>query len=52
MVLTEESFQVRMQQCQVIGEEVMSWKKPRIVEISLGAEINGYACAAVDLATS
>jgi len=23
----------------------MSWKKPRIVEISVGMEINSYACA-------
>jgi coenzyme PQQ precursor peptide PqqA len=23
----------------------MSWKKPRIVEISVGMEINAYACA-------
>jgi coenzyme PQQ precursor peptide PqqA len=23
----------------------MVWKKPRIVEIALGAEINCYACA-------
>ncbi|KQM68908.1 MULTISPECIES: pyrroloquinoline quinone precursor peptide PqqA [Sphingomonas] len=23
----------------------MAWKKPRIVEIALGAEINCYACA-------
>jgi len=23
----------------------MSWKKPVIVEIALGAEINSYACA-------
>ncbi|WP_406566234.1 pyrroloquinoline quinone precursor peptide PqqA [Acidisoma cellulosilyticum] len=23
----------------------MSWNKPRIVEISLGAEINSYVCA-------
>jgi len=23
----------------------MSWKKPRIVEIAVGNEINSYACA-------
>ncbi|WP_018075751.1 pyrroloquinoline quinone precursor peptide PqqA [Novosphingobium nitrogenifigens] len=23
----------------------MSWKRPKIVEIALGAEINCYACA-------
>jgi coenzyme PQQ precursor peptide PqqA len=26
-------------------EEVMAWKKPRIVEIAVGMEINSYACA-------
>jgi coenzyme PQQ precursor peptide PqqA len=26
-------------------ESAMSWKKPVIVEIALGAEINSYACA-------
>jgi len=24
----------------------MSWKKPKIVEIAVGTEINAYACAA------
>jgi coenzyme PQQ precursor peptide PqqA len=28
-------------------EEVMLWKKPRIVEIAIGLEINSYACAVV-----
>jgi coenzyme PQQ precursor peptide PqqA len=27
------------------GENDMSWKTPKIVEIALGAEINSYACA-------
>jgi coenzyme PQQ precursor peptide PqqA len=27
------------------GGYAMSWKKPRIVAISLGMEINAYACA-------
>lgn len=26
-------------------EELMAWKRPKIVEIALGAEINSYACA-------
>ncbi len=26
-------------------EESMAWKKPRVVEVSLGLEINAYACA-------
>jgi len=25
----------------------MQWKKPRIVEIAVGLEINSYACAVV-----
>lgn len=28
-------------------EEAMAWKKPRIVEVSLALEINGYACAEI-----
>ncbi|MCB8877840.1 pyrroloquinoline quinone precursor peptide PqqA [Acidisoma silvae] len=24
---------------------IMTWNKPRIVEVSLGAEINSYVCA-------
>jgi coenzyme PQQ precursor peptide PqqA len=28
-------------------EELMLWKKPRIVEIAVGMEINSYACAVV-----
>jgi coenzyme PQQ precursor peptide PqqA len=28
-------------------EDIMAWKKPRIVEISLALEINGYACAEI-----
>jgi len=28
-------------------EEEMSWKKPRITEVSLALEINGYACAEI-----
>jgi coenzyme PQQ precursor peptide PqqA len=27
------------------GDQDMSWKSPKIVEIALGAEINSYACA-------
>jgi coenzyme PQQ precursor peptide PqqA len=27
-------------------EDTMSWKAPKIVEITLGCEINTYACAA------
>jgi len=26
-------------------EGIMSWKKPKIVEIAVGTEINAYACA-------
>jgi coenzyme PQQ precursor peptide PqqA len=28
-----------------ISEVVMAWKKPRVTEISVGMEINCYACA-------
>ena len=28
-------------------EDAMQWKKPRVVEIAVGLEINSYACAAV-----
>jgi coenzyme PQQ precursor peptide PqqA len=28
-------------------EEKMAWKKPRIVEIAVGMEINSYACAEI-----
>jgi coenzyme PQQ precursor peptide PqqA len=28
-------------------EANMSWKKPRIVEVSLALEINAYACAEI-----
>jgi coenzyme PQQ precursor peptide PqqA len=28
-------------------EETMLWRKPRIVEIAVGMEINSYACAVV-----
>ena len=27
-------------------EDLMAWKKPEIVEIAVGMEINMYACAA------
>jgi coenzyme PQQ precursor peptide PqqA len=27
------------------GRRPMAWKKPRIVEIAVGMEINSYACA-------
>ncbi|HUA55577.1 MAG TPA: pyrroloquinoline quinone precursor peptide PqqA [Candidatus Sulfotelmatobacter sp.] len=26
-------------------EDMMSWKKPKVVEIAVGTEINAYACA-------
>jgi coenzyme PQQ precursor peptide PqqA len=29
------------------GGQAMLWKKPRIVEIAVGLEINSYACADV-----
>jgi coenzyme PQQ precursor peptide PqqA len=28
-------------------EDKMLWRKPRIVEIAVGMEINSYACAVV-----
>ncbi len=28
-----------------ITEDVMAWKKPKITEVPLGAEINMYVCA-------
>ena len=30
-----------------IVEDAMAWRKPRIVEIAVGLEINSYACARV-----
>jgi coenzyme PQQ precursor peptide PqqA len=30
------------------GKEVGMWKKPKIVEIAVGLEINSYACAELD----
>jgi coenzyme PQQ precursor peptide PqqA len=27
-------------------EDIMAWKKPEVVEIAVGMEINMYACAA------
>lgn len=29
-------------------ERTMAWKTPKIVEVSLALEINGYACAEID----
>jgi coenzyme PQQ precursor peptide PqqA len=31
---------------QCLGETLMSWKTPKIVEVPVGMEINMYACAA------
>jgi coenzyme PQQ precursor peptide PqqA len=31
----------------IILEDAMVWRKPRIVEIAVGLEINSYACARV-----
>jgi coenzyme PQQ precursor peptide PqqA len=28
-------------------ERIMSWKKPRVTEVSLALEINSYACAEI-----
>jgi coenzyme PQQ precursor peptide PqqA len=28
-------------------EEAMLWKKPKVLEIAIGLEINSYACAVV-----
>jgi coenzyme PQQ precursor peptide PqqA len=33
--------------CDNNGGNVMAWKKPRLVEICLGMEINSYASATV-----
>jgi coenzyme PQQ precursor peptide PqqA len=30
------------------GKEVRMWKKPTIIEIAVGLEINAYACAELD----
>jgi len=30
-----------------VGENAMSWTTPRVVEISVGMEINCYACAEI-----
>ena len=30
------------------GKEIRMWKKPMIVEIAVGLEINSYACAELD----
>jgi coenzyme PQQ precursor peptide PqqA len=35
-------------QAQRAGKEVRMWKKPTIVEIAVGLEINSYACAELD----
>jgi coenzyme PQQ precursor peptide PqqA len=29
-----------------LGENAMTWKTPKIVEVPVGMEINMYACAA------
>jgi coenzyme PQQ precursor peptide PqqA len=29
----------------LVMERLMSWKKPKVVEIAIGTEINAYACA-------
>jgi coenzyme PQQ precursor peptide PqqA len=28
-------------------EDAMQWRKPKLVEIAVGMEINAYACAAL-----
>jgi coenzyme PQQ precursor peptide PqqA len=35
-------------QANCAGKEVRMWKKPTIVEIAVGLEINSYACAELD----
>jgi coenzyme PQQ precursor peptide PqqA len=34
------------QSCRRLGSSAMAWKKPKIVEVQVGMEINMYACAA------
>jgi coenzyme PQQ precursor peptide PqqA len=34
-----------MTSTKLVEECGMAWKTPKIIEISLGAEINSYACA-------
>ncbi len=31
-----------------LEEHIMSWKKPKVVEVSLALEINSYASAELD----
>jgi coenzyme PQQ precursor peptide PqqA len=31
--------------CRTSWEDPMRWKKPKVVEIAVGMEINSYACA-------
>ena len=38
------SARMSCQHC--LGETLMSWKTPKIVEVPVGMEINMYACAA------
>jgi coenzyme PQQ precursor peptide PqqA len=40
------SMPVRTSCQQCLGETLMSWKTPKIVEVPVGMEINMYACAA------
>jgi len=32
---------------QLPKESIMAWKKPSVTEVSLGLEINSYACAEI-----
>ncbi|HTY65210.1 MAG TPA: pyrroloquinoline quinone precursor peptide PqqA [Alphaproteobacteria bacterium] len=29
------------------GKDIAMWKKPKVVEIAVGMEINSYACAEI-----
>jgi coenzyme PQQ precursor peptide PqqA len=29
----------------ILGGRIMAWKTPKVLEISIGMEINSYACA-------
>jgi coenzyme PQQ precursor peptide PqqA len=43
----QPSFDAGTKSCQhCLGETLMSWKTPKIVEVPVGMEINMYACAA------
>jgi len=46
VVLVPYYFVVRAEFVRFCKESQMAWKTPKIVEVSVGMEINMYACAA------